>query len=76
MKTNPENLIGLFFILLAIWQFIAFFKAFKAFCTHAIKGTSGFAPYAFWSGLIYAIIFLGMGISLVFNKLAEFLSGL
>ncbi len=73
---NPENVLGLVFILLGIWQFIAFFRAFKAFRKHTIQGTSGFAAYAYWSGLIYAFIFLGMGISLIFNKLAEFLNGL
>jgi len=73
---NPENMIGLVFILLGIWQFVAFFKTFRAFRKHTINGTSGFAPYAFWSGLIYAFIFLGMGISMIFNELTEFLSGL
>ncbi|AMV63104.1 Hypothetical protein ADU72_1071 [Pediococcus damnosus] len=73
---DSGNLLGLGFVLLGMWQFVAFFKTFNAYRKHAIKGTSGFAPYAFWSGLVYALIFLGMGISLIFNRLAEFLSGM
>lgn len=73
---NSENVMGLIFILLAIWQFVAFGKAFKEFRKHANKGTTAFSIYGFWSGLLYALIFLGFGIALMFNELTELLSEL
>ncbi|GEL15056.1 MULTISPECIES: hypothetical protein [Pediococcus] len=73
---NSENVMGLIFILLAIWQFNAFGKAFKEFRKHANRSTTVFSIYGFWSGLLYALIFLGFGIALMFNELTALLSGL
>ncbi|AMV63103.1 hypothetical protein [Pediococcus damnosus] len=66
---NFEKLVGVVFLLLAIWQFYAFVKGFKTLRTESNKGTTAFSIAGTWYGLIFAVIFLGFGIALVLGGL-------
>ncbi|MDU5336174.1 hypothetical protein [Enterococcus sp.] len=58
--------IGCFFLLLSVWQFIMFKRAFTNLKQKGNKGTSPFIMFSLWSGLVLAIIFLGVAISCFF----------
>lgn len=61
-------LFGIVFLVLSIWQFIMCKQAFKNLKEKGNKSTSPFIMLSLWSGLLLAIIFLGIALSCIFGK--------
>ena len=59
-------LIGCIFLLLSVWQFVMFRRAFTNLKQKGNKDTSPFIMVSLWSGLVLTIIFLGVAISCFF----------
>lgn len=58
--------IGCIFLLLSVWQFVMFRRAFTNLKQKGNKDTSPFIMVSLWSGLVLTIIFLGVAISCFF----------
>lgn len=59
-------IIGCIFLLLSVWQFVMFRRAFTNLKQKGNKDTSPFIMVSLWSGLVLTIIFLGVAISCFF----------
>jgi len=59
-------LMGTIFLLLSVWQFIMFKRSFTYFKQKGNQNTSPFLMLGLWSGLLFAIVFLGIAISCFF----------
>ncbi|GEL15055.1 MULTISPECIES: hypothetical protein [Pediococcus] len=64
---NIEKLMGVVFLLVAVWQFYAFARGFKTLRTKSNKSTTAFSIAGTWYGLLFGILFLGFGMTLVLN---------
>ncbi|MFC6169068.1 immunity protein [Loigolactobacillus jiayinensis] len=57
-----EGLIGIVFLLLALWQFYAFYNAFRTVQKKGNEATSAFASLGIWYGFLFGVFFLISGI--------------
>ncbi|MGG5372169.1 hypothetical protein IGI67_003840 [Enterococcus sp. AZ196] len=67
-----QYLLGVIFLLLSIWQFIMFKRAFTHLRQSADKDTSPFIMLSMWGGLVFAIILLSIAISCFFSDYSSF----
>ncbi|MBO0456655.1 hypothetical protein JZO77_07900 [Enterococcus hulanensis] len=58
--------LGTIFLLLSVWQFVMFKRSLTHFKQRGDKNTSPFIMLALWSGLLFAITFLGIAVSYFF----------
>lgn len=65
--------IGCIFLLLSIWQFIMFKRSFTHLKQKGNKNTSPFVMLSLWSGLLFALIFLGIALSSFFADYSSFI---
>lgn len=65
--------IGCIFLLLSLWQFVMFKRAFTNLRQKGNKDTSPFIMLSLWSGLLFAIGFLGAAYSCFFVDYSSFL---
>jgi len=65
-------LFGFVFLVLSIWQLIMCKQAFKNLKQKGNENTSPFIMLSLWSGVLLAIIFLGIALSCIFGKILSF----
>lgn len=65
---NTESIFGYVLLVLAVWQFYSFVKGFNNLRTKSNRSTTTFSMFGVWYGLLFAILLLGIGISLVLNQ--------
>ena len=58
---------GILFLLLGLWQLVMFKRAFSHLKHQGDKTTSPFIMLSLWSGLLFAIVFLGISFSCFFG---------
>ncbi|WEV71261.1 immunity protein [Lactobacillus sp. ESL0785] len=62
-----EKAFQVILILLGIWELYAVYKSYQGVRKHGGKGTSAFLPLALWSGIVFGLVLIVLGLNYLFK---------